>query len=784
MNLKKVVMRVAISLLFLLTCIMVKAQNLGTITGTIVNNDGTPIEMVSVSIKNSSKGDYSDENGKFAIRAADGNHVILFSYMGNKTQEVPVKVESGKTVNLGNITFDLGANALNEVVVNSMITKFAQKKSDYVARMPIKNLENPQVYTVIPKELLSEQIAVDFKNVLTAAPGVSGATLGVGSGGTGLAMRLRGFAGADGAGSIRNGMATNFVSLSDPANLESIEVIKGPSGTLFGTNLISYGGLINRVTKKAHEGKSGEFSFTGGAWGLGRVSADYNTPLDDEGKVLFRVNTALHKENSFKDFGINKTFMVAPTLTFNASDRLSITLDAEYFKSERTTSYINIGSKVDIDNLDDLNWDYKKSFTGNNVNSEAEVFNIFAEAKYKLSDKWTSQTVASYARTDNNANYIFLDVAPKDTLTRRIMHIPSLFTTQQLQQNFNGDFYLGKFRNRVLLGLDYTRLTTSDTRASVTNYDGKKLSTHGTYNPINEEQYNYSLGTITPSSTKRFTRTYSAYASDVFNVTEQLDVMASIRFDRFDDVQNNYMQTAWSPKFGLVYQVIKDRASVFVNYMNGFKNKGPVVANPEGEVKAFKPEHAFQWEGGFKLEFLDRKLNSTISFYHIKVDDRIRTVASPTGSKAEKYSVQDGTQVSKGFEVDLIANPLPGMHIIVGYGFNDNEFTKGGAEGKRDTGTPKHLANFWISHKLLSGSLKGFGIGVGGNFASSSYLDSNNVFEASGYGKFDATIFYEYSKFRIGAKVNNFTDKRYWLVDSYAEVQAPRQFLANITYRF
>lgn len=789
MNLKKVACRMTISLLFLLTCIMVKAQNTGTITGTIVTNEGTPIEMVSISIKNNSKGDYSDENGKFAIKVAEGSYTVLFSYMGNKTQEMPVKVEAGKTVNVGNIIFDLGDNALNEVVVNSMIAKFAQKKSDYVARMPVKNLENPQVYTVIPKELLGEQIAVDFKNVLTSAPGVSGATLGVGSGGTGLAMRLRGFAGADGAGSIRNGMATNYVSLSDPANLESIEVIKGPSATLFGTNLISYGGLVNRVTKKAHDGKSGEVGFTAGAWGLGRVTADYNTPLDNEGKVLFRVNTALHKENSYKDYGINKTFMVAPTITYNASEKLSVTIDAEYFKSNRTTAYINPSSGI-ISNLNDLNWDWEKSFASNDVTSKAEVLNVFGEVKYKISENWTSQTLGSYARTDNDANYIFLDVYSKDSLRRRMMHIPSVFTTQQLQQNFNGDFYLGQFRNRVLVGLDYTRLTTSDTRSTLNPYDKSlngnttgNIGLHGQDAPIFLDQYNNKLASASkPSETKRFTRTYSAYVSDVFNITEQLDVMASVRFDRFDDVQNNYMQSAWSPKFGIVYQIVKDKASIFANYMNGFKNKGPAIAGPYDEQPSpFKPEHAFQWEGGFKLEFFDKKLNSTISFYHIKVDDKIRSVKPEQGVS---YSVQDATQISKGFEMDVIANPLPGMHIIIGYAFNDNKFEKGDANGKRDIATPKHLGNFWISQKILNGTLKGFGIGLGGNFASSSFLDAKNSITVSGYGKLDATVFYEYSNFRIGAKLNNITDKRYWLGDYYGETQSPRQFLANITYRF
>lgn len=765
------------------------AQSLGKITGKVIDPDSNPIELVSIGIEGSNKGTYTDENGLFSIDINKGNYNLIISYVGNNAKQ-EVIVEANKTIDVGDIVLNLSSKKLNEIVVNGMITKFAQKKSDYVARMPLNNLENPQVYTVIPKELLKEQLTVDFKSVLTAAPGVSAATLGVGSGGTGMAMRLRGFAGADGAGSIRNGMATNFVSLSDPANIESIEVIKGPSGTLFGTTLISYGGLINRVTKKAYDKQGSEISVTTGAWGLGRVTADYNTPLDKEKKVLFRLNTALHKENSFKDFGINKTLMFAPTVTVKASDRLTLTLDAEYFKSNRTTSYINI-SGANIKNLNELNWDWNKSYASNDVTSKADVLNLFAEARYKLSDKWTSQTLISYARTDNDANYIFLDVVSTDSLTRRIMHIPSIFTTQQVQQNFNGDFYLGKFRNRFLVGLDYTRLTTSDTRATANLYDkGLNGNTTGKIafsanSPIFLDLYNSKIQQVTnPSSNKRFTRTYSTYVSDVFNVTDRLDLMAAIRFDRFDDVQNEYMQTSWSPKFGAVFQVLKEKVSVFANYMNGFKNVGPKAADAEGTIKAFKPEHAFQWEGGLKLEFFNRRLNSTISFYNIKVEDRVRTEVAPAGSAVANYSVQDATQKSRGFEIDIIANPIQGMHLIFGYGYNDNKYHKGAVDGMREIGTPKHLANFWVSHQLVSGSLKGFGIGLGGNFASSTYLDSQNKYTISGYGKLDATVFYEYSSFRVSAKVNNLTDKRYWLGDYYAETQSPRQFLAGVSYRF
>ncbi|MFT4070439.1 MAG: TonB-dependent receptor [Dysgonamonadaceae bacterium] len=772
-------------LIFILSLFFITGYSqTATITGKVISSDNNmPLELATVSIKGKRIATNTDHEGNFSLTTKAGNLTLLFTYLSAQPEERTVVAQAGKTTNIGTISFIIKENALKEVVVDGMIRKFAEKKSNYVSRMPLKNLENSQVYTVVPKELLTEQVAVDFRNVLTSAPGVAAASLGVGSGGTGYSMRLRGFAGADGAGSIRNGMATNFVSLSDPANLESIEVIKGPSATLFGTTLISYGGLINRVTKKAYNGKGGEIGFTTGAWGLGRLTADYNTPLDKEGKTLFRINTALHKESTWQDYGINKTFMLAPTFTYQASDRLKVIVDAEYFNSNRTTSYINPGSKT-MTSMNDLHWDWNKSFASNDVTSKAEVLNIFGEAQYTINDKWTSRTLVSYARTDNNANYLFLDASSTDSLTRRFIHIPSIFTTQQVQQNFNGDFKIGTIRNRVLVGLDYTRLTTVDTRTTLSNYDGKKLAIQGAAVPIYEDVYNTKLASATTRASRRFTRTYSAYLTDVVDLSDRLNVMTSVRFDRFDDVQNNYMQSAWSPKFGVVYQVLKGKASVFANYMDGFQNKGAATADADGNIKAFKPEHAKQLEAGLKLEFFDRKLSSTLSYYHINVKDRIRSVTAPSGSAVSSYSVQDGTEKSEGFEIDLIANPIEGMHIILGYGYNDNKYTKGDNIGKRELGTPRQIANFWISHKLTQGRLNGLGLGLGGNFAASSYINSSYYYTAPGYGKLDATLFYEKSNVRFALKMNNLTNQHYWLGDYYAEMQAPRQFLANVTFRF
>jgi iron complex outermembrane receptor protein len=131
------------------------------------------------------------------------------------------------------------------------VNKFAQKETDYIARMPLKNLENPQVYNSIGKELLKEQMIVSFDDALKNAPGVNRLWSATGRGGDGAGyFSMRGFAVQP---TMVNGVAGQTNGGIDPANIERIESIKGPSGTLFGSSLISFGGLLNIVTKKPYE---------------------------------------------------------------------------------------------------------------------------------------------------------------------------------------------------------------------------------------------------------------------------------------------------------------------------------------------------------------------------------------------------------------------------------------------------------------------------------------------------------------------------------------------------
>src|SRR5690606_3181747 len=143
--------------------------------------------------------------------------------------------------------------------------------------------ENPQVYNSISAALLKDQVVTNFNDAIKNATGITRVWESTGRGGDGGEFyTMRGF-------SVQPTMVNGFPALNngviDPVNIESIEVIKGPSGTLFGSSLISYGGLINIVTKKPKHLFGGEIGYNSGTYGSDRVTVDINTPLNKEKNV-------------------------------------------------------------------------------------------------------------------------------------------------------------------------------------------------------------------------------------------------------------------------------------------------------------------------------------------------------------------------------------------------------------------------------------------------------------------------------------------------------------------
>lgn len=758
------------------------AQTGGGIKGTIKSADGTLLSAVTVSLSENNTKVQTNQQGVYEIsNIKSGTYKVSAKFLGTLSQTKQVTVNDGETAV---VDFVLTAqdNLLKDIEISGY-RRFGKKESDQVAKLPLKNLENPQVYHIVPKEILQEQVIVTYNDVLKNVTGVS---QGLVNGSNSFYMR-----GFENASFIRNGIQDKKDNSIEVANIEHIEVLKGPSATLFGNTLTSFGGLINRVTKKPFDVFKGEVTYTIGGYDLNRITADINTPLIKEKGLLLRTNIAYHDEGNYMDAGFTKRFFVAPSLLYQVNDRLSISFDAEIYQQKANDFHRlfpeNSFTKTNTESLG-LNW--KRYYHGNDLTESKPSVSLFTELNYKLSDNWKSQTVLSQTKHSSNGYRVWNEIAG-DSVNRNIRYSSSNYNTIEVQQNFTGDFKIGSHRNRLVIGLDY--FTSRSNENFLIAYPFDRVSLTGKdpdYVKISKVAVDAFFAKLSPIRNIAAQSTYSAYFSDVFNITPAFTAMASLRIDNFrsagsynvaaDTTTGKYSQTNLSPKLGLVYQVVPEKVSLFGNYMNGFANNAPAV-QPDGERSNFKPSNANQWELGFKINLLDGKLNSTFSYYDIKVDDIIRLDPTRPG-----FSVQDGGQVSKGFEGELIASLTKGLNVIAGYSHNEAYAinTNEDINGLRQWTGPEETANLWINYAFQDKTLKGLSLGIGGNYNSKTYISQSRQFGEfyiPSYTVLNAVAGYDTKVFRLSFKLDNLADKVYW--GSYVNQMMPRRFSANLAIK-
>lgn len=687
---------------------------------------------------------------------------------------------------------------LKEVTVEgTRENKYKKESSTTVSKMPLKDIENPQVYNSIPANLLKEQVVTNFNDALKNATGVTRLWESTGRNGDGAEYySMRGFSVQP---TMTNGLPSLTNTTVDPINIDNIEVIKGPSGTLFGSSVISYGGLINVVTKKPHQMFGGEISYNNGTYGSNRVTADVNLPLNE--KAAVRINSAYTTEESFQDAGFSNAFFLAPSLKYEVSDKLTFLVNTEFYKNTSAKAsmiFLSRYAPLSFDSMELFDRNYKRSFTSNDLTMNNNSFNMQMQALYKLSNYWTSQTVLSKSSTKTNGYYQYLwDSANGDEFTRYISKADGTFYTTDIQQNFIGDFKIGNMRNRLVAGLDYynSRLINGGS-GWVAN--GTVSLVNGTDTGILTQAGTDALLTGSfAGNTEANQEIMSAYVSDVLNVTNKLSVMASLRLDYFDGKTSQYDgvetegQVALSPKFGAVYQIVENKVSVFGNYMNGFQNVAPTtVADLEGSnprTKEFDPEQANQFEVGLKTSLYKDIISASVSYYDIRVKDRVITDPNNINN-----SIQGGEVESKGVEVSIVANPIKGLNFIAGFSHNDAEVTKespgDGYLGLRpEEAGPETLVNFWANYTVTSGQLKGFGIGFGGNYASE-YKTLNRAntgtFALPDYTVLNSALSYDNDKFNVSLKLNNMLNEKYYSGWSTVTPQRLRSITAGVTYKF
>ncbi|KAA5532896.1 TonB-dependent siderophore receptor [Paenimyroides baculatum] len=710
------------------------------------------------------------------------------------------------------VAFDASAQETDSIKSDNLdeliIEAYIQKSVNSSNKMPLKDIENPQVYNVINKNILKEQVVTTFSDAMKNATGVSRLWESTGRGSDGAEFySMRGFSTQP---RLLNGMPSFSNGSLDPANIESIEVIKGPSGTMYGGNLVSYGGLINITTKKPYENFGGEMGYTNGSYGLNRVTADINTPLNKQ--TSFRLNTAYQYRNSFQDAGFSKSLFFAPSLKFVANDRLTFFVNTEFKSSEAANApmiFLSRYSPLSFQSIDLFEQNYKKSYTSNDLTIKNPTFNLQAYAVYQLSENWTSTTIVTKTNAKTSGYYHYLwDSANGNEFTRFITKGEAETNATGIQQNFVGTYNIGSVKNKLVAGLDYFQRKFT--------VGGTGWASYGTVSLIDQADFIVDANNVkqqtmltTPHVDAALlgtsqalqsaeTKIYSAYASNVIEFLPNLSAMISLRADHFTGQPTAYStdklkeRTTFSPKFGVVYQPIQDKLSVFANFMNGFQYLDAAaidVTDEDGnivgrELRYFEPEQANQWEVGTKASLIKDRLSVTASYYDIKVKNKVM------GNGID--ATQAGEVESKGFEVSVLGSPINGLNIIVGYSHNDNKVINDAADSgylglRTEEAGPENLFNFWANYTVQQGALKNFGLGFGANSASKLLtLNRSTIgtFALPGYTVFNAALSYNAEKYSAVLKVDNLTNEKYFIGWSTINPQFARSISLGLNYKF
>lgn len=781
------------------------AQN--RVSGVVTSDKGELLKSVRIQIENTSRSTLSDENGYFEFSNINGKKAtLIFTSVGYSTRKEEFRIP----VNGLTVILNAGNNLLEEVIIDSYIRKHTSTTN----KMPLDFIENPQVFSSLDKSVLEDQLLFTIDDAYRNITGLQkmwNPSSRAGDGGS--FINLRGFVSNN---SLRNGLISPVTTTIDAINIEKVEVLKGPSATLYGSNITSYGGVVNRITKQPFDSLAGNITATAGGFNLYRVSADINAPLTNDKKLMFRVNTAYTNSGTFqKKDSKNEYLAFTPSLLYKVNERLDIRADFEIYNTQATPEQLFFGltsiPSLGIYNMDDLGnvlgLDYRQSYLGDGLKMKSRVRNLFAQVNYKISDNIRSSTNFSNAYSFSDGFNPAFYIVPKSMFTQ----IPSdseigiLRSDQssdnskrkfiQLQQNFNLDYSFGAVRNRTVAGFDYMR--TKDEQLFVSTYFDWVPFKGMDYSGMNKTTLQ-KLYDNTPNPRLYYTtgnlNTYSGYISNVITPVKGLNFMTAIRYESNDfeggmlalTPTKPYHQSVWSPKLGLVYEIISDKFSVFGNYQNSFKSNGYYLTDTAANTALSVPERANQLEGGFKMNLLQNRINASLSFYNIQVKNSLIYTGELT-SNLQYVQSQAGKVTSKGVELELNAYLVKGFSIIGGLSYNDAKITENKINnslvGTRpiDAGS-KWLANFNINYKFLDGTMKGLGLGIGGNYAS-----ENNVtgtFILPQYFILNVNAAYDTKRYRIGIRGDNITNKRYWIGYQTANPQPLANLVGSLTFKF
>jgi iron complex outermembrane receptor protein len=717
-----------------------------------------------------------------------------------------------------------------EVLKEVIVTGNKQPKPVTALRSGLKPMDTPQSVQVIGAEIIEQQQSIRLSEVLKNANGIYVSSA---RGGAQESFYSRGYD-MSANNMFKNGFRYNAGSIPDVASLDRVEFLKGSAALLYGN--VAPGGILNLVTKTPSFKSGGEITMQAGSNSYYKPSVDFYGPLNKS--IAYRFAGSYENSESFRDVVKNERLYINPSFLFNVTDKTQITVQGDYLNADWTPDFGTgiIGKEiVDVprNNFYGALWSNGKTKSA----SASILVNHDFNKNWKLNFNSSFQT---YDRQSKSTAQLSTVTANGDW-TRPLVQNKNLEQILGDQLSLQGNFNTGSIKHQLFTGMDFENsFATAYTYAFNEKYVVIGVNTDGTpkydpaaYDKINLYSFNPDIQRIDEANSSRATQIvktdtnrFGLYFQDLISVTEQIKVLAGIRWSWQEAEVSTYKETskgagnpetaiptitparkddAFSPKVGLVYQPTKDM-SLFASYSNSFTpNTGTTV-----DLQPIEPSIIDQYEAGIKKDFWRGVLSTNVTVYQITNSNLAQTALQADGTPYTDTSIKvlSGETKSKGIEVDVTARPINGLNIAAGYSYNDMRYTKTSGkngsfiEGDRVVRTPANTANLSFFYTLQTGMLKGVSLGATGNYIGNrlgGWNDQNSTdlvkypdgiyhreIPLEGYTTIDVSAGYTWKKFSILCKLSNITNELNYTVHENYSVNpiAPRQVLTSLRYKF
>ncbi|MBE7385517.1 MAG: TonB-dependent receptor [Leptolyngbya sp. SIO1E4] len=691
----------------------------------------------------------------------DRVQVVITGTDAAPTAEVSTTT-SGLTLGVVPSVAQTGAadDPLRIVVIGEERSRYVEPNTSTATRTDTPLRDIPQSIQVIPRELLEDQQVVDLNDALRNASGVVSSDVGSDS----LRFIVRGF---DDPSILRDGFRLTFGGFGNPgnqeiSNLETIEVLKGPASILFGS--IEPGGVINLVTKKPLSEPFYDLGLRVGNRALLEPSIDISGPLDEDGRVLYRLNALYRNEDSVQDYDTDfNRFFIAPVVRWQISDRTDLTVNFEYLDSEGP---LEAGLVVLGDEIADIPFDRVLGEPDDFF--QTEITRVGYDFEHRFSDNWRIRNAFRYNRREAETSQFapfFIDESTGDA-TRVFAFQEQTQRAFELQTNIVGEFSTGTIKHTLLAGVDLFRFENPlSTRIDfLSNADSFNI-----FEPVYGTVPRPDVATVPLSNEREFqTDALGVYIQDQIELLDNLILLVGVRYETVEQEtilnptdfnptgsESSQSDDAFSPRIGLVYQPIEE-VSLYSSFSRSFFPNSGITEDDE----ILPPERGEQFEIGARAELLEGRLTANLAWFNVTKQN----VANPApNDPTNTFSVATGEQRSRGIELDIAGEVLPGWNIIANYAFTDADITEDntGLEGNRVFGVPDHNFNLWTTYDIQSGSLEGLSFGLGFNYLSERFGDNANSFTVDSYFLTNLAVAYERDNWRAGLNIRNLFDVDY-----------------------